>query len=276
MSNATDLVDAAWAFLPHLFRQQTLAIYGLVLLALVPAGLLWSELDKRNVDGESVAAKPTRFLLSLGVHAITLSWMFGFVRPDRMNAFVPMLALWMILISSTWELACILWQAARARQSHFNHSTPTDSAIYMSMGIFATLLVAANLPLAWAIVQWPAEDAEPTMMWAVLAGLLVTCFVGGGTGITIGLRNSHAVGRQGKRLPLFGWSVVAGDLRASHFLGIHALQAIPLLAGLAMLVSDRATVLLFAVAAISYGLLIGGTILQALRGRPVIRLDEPT
>ena len=272
MSGAGNLVDAAFAFVPHLFRQAALASYGVVLLALVPAGLLWSRVDRRTVNGESVATKPTRFLLSISMHAITLSWMFGFVRPDRVHAFLPMLAVWVVLVSSTWELGCIGWQAARARESHFNHRTPMDSAIFMSMGIFATLLVAGNLPLAWEIVRRPAQDADPVMTAAVIAGLLVSCFVGGGTGILMGARNSHGVGREGRRLPLFGWSAVAGDIRPPHFLSIHALQALPLLAGVARIVAGDDAALLFGIAAVAYCGLIAATFEQAVRGHPIIPL----
>ena len=270
MSAVHGIINAALAFLPTLLAQPALAAYGVVLLALVPAGLLWSRFDPRTVNGESVATKPTRFLLSIGVHAITLSWMFGFVRPDRVHAFAPMLTVWMVLICSTWELGCIGWQAARARESHFNHRTPMDSAIFISMGIFATLLVAANLPLAWEIARRPAQDAEPVMVVAVIVGLLVTCFVGGGTGILMGARNSHGIGQEGRRLPLFGWSAVAGDLRAPHFLSIHALQVFPLLAGVSTLVSRGDATLIFGVSAIGFCVLIGATFAQALKGHPVI------
>ena len=272
MSGAGSLVDAAIAFVPHLFRQPALATYGVILLALVPAGLLWSRLDHRTVNEDSVAAKPTKFLLSIGVHAITLSWMFNFVRPERVHAFLPLLAVWVVLVSSTWELGCIGWQAARGRESHFNHRTPVDSAIFMSMGIFATLLVAGNLPLAWEIGRRPFVDADPVMTAAVITGLLVSCLVGGGTGILMGARNSHGIGREGRRLPLFGWSAVAGDIRPSHFLSIHALQALPLLAGASRLVAGDGGAALFAGAAVSYCVLIAATFAQAFRGHPIIRL----
>ncbi len=270
MSADNGIINAALAFLPMLLAQPALAAYGIILLALVPVGLLWSRFDPRTVNDESVATKPTRFLLSIGIHAITLSWMFGFVRPDRAHAFAPMLTVWMVLICSTWELGCIGWQAARARESHFNHRTPMDSAIFISMGLFATLLVAANLPLAWEIAHRPAADAHPVMVMAVIFGLVVTCFIGGGTGILMGARNSHGIGREGRRLPLFGWSAVAGDLRAPHFLSIHALQAFPLLAGVTTLVSRGDATLIFGVSAIGFCVLIGATFAQALKGHPVI------
>ena len=114
------------------------------------------------------------------------------------------------------------------------------------------------------------------MVAAVIIGLLVTCFVGGGTGILMGARNSHGVGHERRRLPLFGWSADAGDLRPPHFLSIHALQAYPLVAWLAALASERQAGVIFGAAAMGYSLLIAGTFIQAWRGHPLIPMRATT
>ncbi len=46
-------------------------------------------------------------------------------------------------------------------------------------------------------------------------------------------QDSHAVGAEGGGVPLFGWNRLGGDLRIAHFMGIHAMQAIPILGALA-------------------------------------------
>jgi hypothetical protein len=82
----------------------------------------------------------------------------------------------------------------------------------------------------------------------------------------------------GPGLPLVGWSTTGGDLRVGHFVGIHGLQAMLIVAILvSWLVRDevRRTRLLF-VAAFAYAGLFALVTWQALRGQPVTAPDGPT
>jgi hypothetical protein len=87
---------------------------------------------------------------------------------------------------------------------------------------------------------------------------------------------AHTVGAAdgGPGLPLVGWSTEAGDLRVAHFLGLHALQALPLL-GLAL---DRWTRLdpparrgLARIAGLGWAGLVLVVLVQALRGESLVR-----
>lgn len=104
-------------------------------------------------------------------------------------------------------------------------------------------------------------------------------------GMDMGTRSplgAHAVGVPdgGPGLPLVNWSTTGGDLRIGHFIGMHGLQALPLLAaGLALFASsrwsERIRLQLVVLAGLGY---TGLTVLvtwQALRGEPLLGPSRP-
>jgi hypothetical protein len=90
---------------------------------------------------------------------------------------------------------------------------------------------------------------------------------------------AHTVGGPdgGPGLPGTGWSVTHGDLRVPHFLGLHALQVLPLFAVWlsSRRFSDRARLQLVLVAGFSYGSLFAILLWQALRGDSLVRPEGP-
>jgi hypothetical protein len=91
---------------------------------------------------------------------------------------------------------------------------------------------------------------------------------------------AHTVGAHdgGPGLAGTGWSTQHGDLRVPHFLGLHALQVLPIVAlvlgwrRLAELVRVRLTL----TASASYAALLGILLLQALSGQSVLAPDGLT
>ena len=82
----------------------------------------------------------------------------------------------------------------------------------------------------------------------------------------MGCRMSHTIGGPdgGNGLPVVNWSRQYGDPRIAHFIGIHALQVLPVLAWYKF--KDLTITLLFG---LLYAVLAVFTLVQALNGKPL-------
>lgn len=192
------------------------------------------------------------------------------------------------------EVAIIDLQAWRGTTSHFNVGTPLDAILFglMGIGIFLQTL----LSVAVAIALWRQTFADRAFGWALRFGLIIT-IVGAMTGglmtrptsaqleevhatHRLTVVGAHTVGARdgGPGLPGTGWSREHGDLRVPHFLGLHALQLLPIvLFALARVgLSETKRVRLTFVVAASYFSLYLLLLWQALRGQSFIRPDEAT
>lgn len=253
-------------------RQPTLVSYALWLSALTVPVLLLGLVDHRTVDGVGVWLKPAKFLVSVAVFSLTTAWLFGCVRPERRTS-LPMRGLATVLVGAgTLELAYIALQAARGLPSHFNRSSAMYEVLYGIMGVAALALVGTAAVLAWEIARRPARGVRGDYLAAVVIGLVLCVFMGGGLGMYMAQQSGHSVGAVGGSVPVFGWNRSGGDLRVAHFLGIHAQQAIPLIAYLAGGLSRPARLAVIAIGAIGYVILTTALFAQATRGVPLIPL----
>jgi NO-binding membrane sensor protein with MHYT domain len=87
-------------------------------------------------------------------------------------------------------------------------------------------------------------------------------------GFAMGSKLSHTVGALNDNSNWFivGWSKTFGDLRVSHFIGMHALQVLPLVSYYVL----KNTKLTIAISVL-YGILAMLTLIQALHGRPLFK-----
>lgn len=212
-------------------REPLLAAFGFACLVGVVVTAALAATDPRLIGGASVWLKPMKFFGSIAVYALTWAWYARLVHPDRRGAPLLRRAACTLVVSASFELVYITFQAAHAQASHFNIGDPLHAMFYALMGLGAVALTGSNLPLAWAIARHPAaEDADtgPALRRAVLLGLVLTVVLGGGLGGYVSAHGSHAVGVETRHLTLLGWNRTGGDLRIAHFLGMHAEQVLPL------------------------------------------------
>jgi len=254
-------------------RQRTLAIYGLALLGLAAVTLALQAADPRLLEsGVNIWVKPTKFLVSVGIFALTAAWFFGYARPERRRSLPMRTATFLILVGGSFELVYIVWQASQGLESHFNTGSLFHTVMYALMGLFAVLLVGSTLPLAWEIGRRPVAGLPRDYVAAVVIGLLLTFLLGGALGGYMSSQTGHAVGAEGGHVPLFGWNRSGGDLRVAHFLGIHAEQALPILAALVGGLSARLRWAAIVGGASAYAAVTLAVFAQAIAGRPLLPL----
>jgi hypothetical protein len=253
-----------------LHRQRVLAIYGLLLLALTPLMLGLQLIDSRTFDAVDVWVKPTKFVFSVAVFALTTAWFFGYVRPERRFSWPLRSVVAVILAAGSFEIVYISWQAGHGLASHYNHSSVVYEIMYGLMGVGALSLVVAQLPLAWEIWRRPAIGLRAEYVAAVVIGLVLCFILGGGFGIYMSQQPGHTVGPVGGHSFLFGWNRHGGDLRIAHFLGIHSQQAIPLLGVLIAGIPQSLRFFTLIVGALTYSVVAIALFFQAVSGHALL------
>jgi hypothetical protein len=265
-----------------------------VLAVLCVAALI---VDQRTLAGAPIWAKPLKFALSGALYFATWSWLVSLLPRFRRTA--NWLTNFLVLIFAA-EYVLLVFQAARGRASHFNNTTPQDALIYQVMGKMIMGLWVATLVLTVLVMFTKLEDRAS--YWAVRTGAVLS-LVGISLGIlmtsptaqqlaqwrtggTPDMVGAHTVGLAdgGPGLPILGWSTVAGDLRIPHFVGMHALQALPLLAIALLALASRFPRLrddvvrarLVLVGALAYAGLIALVTWQALRAQSIVHPDAAT
>ncbi|MDU0372462.1 hypothetical protein ACFPAF_18830 [Hymenobacter endophyticus] len=245
-----------------------LSVAGWLHVLLFGVALVLLPLDVRVVTGTPVWLKPLKFSLSVLAYAWTLGWLLAALPPVAQRA-VRRIS-WGVAASMVVEIGCVFLQAARGTTSHYNVASVFDIVVFQLMGVF----IAANtvLTLAALYLVWRHRPQGPAgYVWGIRLGLLV--FLVGSVlgGVMIGL-NRHTVGAPdgGPGLPGLGWSTRAGDLRIAHFLGMHALQALPLLGWwLSRRIPSRATLLTW-LGATLYAGAVALLFIGAMQGQPLL------
>lgn len=241
-----------------------------------------------EITGRNGWFKPLKFSLSIALYTATTAWLLGLLPPRRaLGRIGTGIALCMLV-----EIAVITGAAALGTTSHFNVSTPEHALAYGIMAVSVLIAWVLMIVLAVAACRRDVQRGRPARRLAVQAGLALTV-VGMGLAFLMtarpeqgGIAGAHAVGApdDGPGLWFLGWSTTGGDLRIGHFFGMHALQAVPLLALLLERLAARLPRLrdegvrnrLVGVGSAGYLGLMALVTVQALAGEPITSPSPPT
>lgn len=260
--------------LQHLYeRNAALTIFGTVNFAAFVLFVVFSQIDHRVLMGVNVWIKPMKFAVSIGIFCWTIAWFLGYLPESSLKNGV----VWTIIITMIIEMLCIGIQAGRGVLSHFNVQTPLDGAVFGLMGIAIGINTAAVGIVAWLFFQnSPVHLSEPlptAYLWAIRLGLLIF-IVASLQGYLMGGRLQHSVGAPDGTagLPFLNWSRSVGDLRIAHFVGLHAIQILPLFGFVAVrFLSPRYALAAVFFFSVFYGILCIIALLQALAGVPLVK-----
>lgn len=276
--------------MPDRWHRPLLAVAALMGALAVVCGVL-AIADPREILGQNAWFKPLKFAISIAIYSVTLAWLIGQLRRFRRlgEAAGTITAVAMIV-----EIVIIVGAAALNTTSHFNVATALNTTLWSIMA--ASIAAAWIMSLLVGIGLLFNAGADRARDLAIRLGVLLG-IVGMGlaflmTGPTAeqlhdfqGIAGAHAVGVAdgGPGLPFLGWSTVGGDLRIPHFVGMHALQTIPLALLAVELLSRRVAVLrdertrarLVAVVAATYAAVLATLTWQALLGQSVVAPAGP-
>jgi hypothetical protein len=245
-------------------RDEPLFYFGSICLLIAAICMVLSGIMNIQINNTNAWYKPFKFAMSIAIYCFTMSWFCHYLTHFNQTLFS-----WTIILLLGFEIAYIFLQASRGQQSHFNISTPVYTFLYSLMAIAASgvALYTAYINILFFSQSFP--QLPQYYVWAIRLGM-VLFVVFSFEGFVMGSQLSHTIGGTdgGKGLPILNWSTTLGDPRVAHFIGMHALQILPLLSFYIL----KNTKLTFVVA-ILYAALAIYTLIQALQAKPFIKIS---
>ena len=252
-------------FIETLKERNTLLFwFGLVNLITAVVLILFSFFKPIDFAGTNAWYKPIKFTLSTAILAFSVGWYSGYLPNGRDIDVVS----WIILITLAFEVLYITWQASKGQASHYNQSSPFYAFMFSLMAMAASIATIAVGYIGIKFFTYPIDNIPGYYLWAIRFGFILFVIFSF-EGFVMGAKMSHTVGAEDgvKGVPFLNWSISHGDLRIAHFIGMHALQVLPLLA-LYLLKSTKLTIVMVLI----YTLLAVFILITALRGNSLMKI----
>jgi hypothetical protein len=214
-------------FLPELYKRNILLFWmGWIHFVMFFFCLGLLSFNHNLIGGESAWAKPARYYLSSSISIWTFGWFIFHINSKRQIKLFS----WLIAMTLFIETTVILIQSYRGVPSHFNTSDPFNS---MMNGLLFSVMLIFLITISYLTLIFFKQKKMPISQhytWGLRMGLL-NFVIFSISGIIMFAKMTHCIGgiENGEGMALFNWSHKHGDLRIAHFMGVHALQIIPLL-----------------------------------------------
>jgi len=236
---------------------------GLAHFALFIVFIIIAMFDHRQLMGLNLWIKPIKFAISITIYCLTWTLLLQYLPFELIKKRFARFT----VFAMSFEMFAIALQAARGQLSHFNHSSAYNLLLFNLMGVVIVSQTLFALFIGIQFFKVKAIQLTPAMLWAIRLGIIMACFFAFEGGL-MAAKMSHTVGAAdgGPGLPLFNWSRIAGDLRIAHFMGLHALQIMPLFVLLTNYKSARPTI---AFASFFFAF-VSLLLFNALLGRPLL------
>ncbi|WP_232835073.1 hypothetical protein [Pleomorphovibrio marinus] len=241
-------------------RNTTLFYFGLLCLLLSLVFLVMTRISNVQVYQVNAWYKPFKFAFSTFLFAWAMAWYCYYLTDFNITVFN-----WSVILLLGFEIGYIALMAGQGKISHYNVSSPFYSIVFSLMALAATLVTIYTAYVGLLFFTHSFPNLPNYYLWGIRLGILIFVIFSF-QGYLMGGRMSHTVGLVNDNSNLFivGWSRLAGDLRIAHFIGMHALQVLPLLA-FYLLRNTKATLWV----GLLYGALATFTLVQALKGTPL-------
>ena len=260
------MIEGIVGFIKELkIRNEHLFYFGLLCVIISIVCLVLTKIASTEVHGVNAWFKPFKFAVSIGLFSWTMAWYCHYLSDFNVTPFN-----WTVITLFGFELIYIIFQASKGQLSHFNISTPTHSILYSLMGLVAVLVTLYTAYIGFLFFTQSFPNLSIYYVWSIRLGILIFVIFSFEGGL-MGSRMNHSVGaiNDNSNWWIVGWSKTVGDLRVSHFIGMHALQILPLLS-FYVFKNTRITIII----SIFYGLLATSTLVQALNGKPLITQNK--
>jgi len=242
-------------------RNHALFIFGLINIGCALLFLILAQFSDTVVAGSNAWIKPVKFGLSIGIFAWTMGWYTAELHAPNAIRIYNLVT----IVCLGFELIYIAFQAAKGELSHFNISTVFYARMTILMGVAAVIATFWTAYIGLLFFSGNVKPMPEYYLWSIRLGILLFVVFALEGGI-MGARMTHTVGgtETNGGIPLLNWSTRLGDLRIAHFIGMHALQVIPLVTW--YILKNRNGTVIFATL---YLVLAIFTLYRALGGKPL-------